>query len=65
VIEIELQIAAVRESVVGVFETCRPALRMSVHREVRKSSANVQNGGFDPKRKSPGRSQRRAIVPPI
>jgi hypothetical protein len=30
VIEIELQIAAVQES--GTFETCRPVLRMSVHR---------------------------------
>jgi hypothetical protein len=32
VIEIELQIAAVHESGVGTFETCRPVLRMSVHR---------------------------------
>jgi hypothetical protein len=32
VIEIELQIAAVQESVVGTFETCRGGLMMSVVR---------------------------------
>jgi hypothetical protein len=44
-----LRLVELRLSGIGTFETRRPALKMSVSREDRKSSAEGQTDAIDPK----------------
>src|ERR1700675_2700597 len=50
--------AAVRESEIGTFETCRPALKMSGYRD-RPEVAGRRSGAFDPDRTPPRQHKRR------